>query len=164
MILSFLSLGCLMLSGATLLRFVAHQSSLRIDAWLAMGVGFFVAASLTALWLRTDLLPLDVAAISAAGACLLLALTGSTSFLKRFSSKHPQRPVAENDVTRQIESVGEKALRNLIGIIIVSFLFLILLNNVYREIFAWDAFTTWMYRAKIWVLSNGVETFSSTTR
>ena len=45
MILSFLSLSCLMLSGATLLRFVAHQSNLRVDASLAMGVGFFVAAS-----------------------------------------------------------------------------------------------------------------------
>ena len=153
-----------MLSGATLLRFVAHQSNLRVDASLAMGVGFFVAASLTTLWLRADLLQLDAAAMSAAGACLLLALTGSTSFLKRFSSKHPQRPVAQNDFTRQIESVGERALRNLIGIIIVSFLFLILLNNVYREIFAWDAFTTWMYRAKVWVLSNRVETFSSTTQ
>ena len=42
MILSFLSLGCLMLSGATLFqKFVAHQGSLRVDAWLAMGVGFF---------------------------------------------------------------------------------------------------------------------------
>ena len=33
---------------------------------------------------------------------------------------------------------------------------------MYRETFPWDAFTTWMYRAKVWVLSNGVETFSST--
>ena len=164
MILSFLSLSCLMLSGATLLRFVAHQSNLRVDASLAMGVGFFVAASLTALWLRTDLLPLNVAAISAAGACLLLALTGSTPLLKRLSSKRAQRPAAESDLTRQTESVGERVLRILISIVIVGFFFLILLNNVYREIFPWDAFTTWMYRAKIWVLSNGVETFSSTTR
>ena len=38
-----------MLAGATLFRFIAHQSSRRIDAPLALGVGFFVTASLTAL-------------------------------------------------------------------------------------------------------------------
>ena len=50
----------------------------------------------------------------------------------------------------------------LISAVIVGFFFLILLNNVYRDIFPWDAFTTWMYRAKVWALSNGVEPFSST--
>ena len=162
MILSFLSLGCLMLAGATLFRFIAHQSSRRIDAPLALGVGFFVTASLTALWVRTDLLPLNVAALSAAGACLLISLAGSIPLLRRYSAIHPQRPTGISGLIQQPAYGGEKMITILIGAVTVCFLFLILLNNVYREIFPWDAFTTWMYRAKVWVLSNGVEPFSST--
>ena len=151
-----------MLAGATLFRFIAHQSSRRIDAPLALGVGFFVTASLTALWLRTDLLPLNVAALLAAGACLLISLAGSIPLLRRYSAIQPQQPAAKSGLIQQPEYGGEKMITILISAVIVCFLFLICLNNVYRDIFPWDAFTTWMYRAKVWALSNGVEPFSST--
>ena len=115
MILSFLSLGCLMLAGATLFRFIAHQSSRRIDAPLALGVGFFVTASLTALWVRTDLLPLNVAALSAAGACLLISLAGSIPLLRRYSAIHPQRPTGISGLIQQPAYGGEKMITILIG-------------------------------------------------
>ena len=38
---------------------------------------------------------------------------------------------------------------------------LILSNNLSRTIFPWDAFTTWMYRAKLWVLQDNLSTFMS---
>ena len=127
MILSFLSLGCLMLAGATLIRFVAHHSSRHIDDSLALGAGFFVTASLTALWLRTDLVPLNIAALSAAGACLLISLAGSIPLLRRYSAIHPQRPAVISGLIQQPAHGGKKMITILIGAVIVCFLFLILL-------------------------------------
>ena len=37
-----------------------------------------------------------------------------------------------------------------------------LFNNLTRPIFPWDAFTTWMYRAKAWTLQNAITTMSYT--
>ena len=120
-----------------------------------------MTASLTALWLRTNLLPLNVAALSAAGACLLIALAGSLPI----TTIQPDTSAATRNSKRLLPTTSvrwRKVIAILIGAVIAGFLFLIPLNNVYRDIFPWVAFTTWMYRAKVWALSNGVEPFSST--
>lgn len=37
-----------------------------------------------------------------------------------------------------------------------------LFNNLTRPVFPWDAFTTWMYRAKAWTLQNAITTMAYT--
>ena len=45
-------------------------------------------------------------------------------------------------------------------ILVLLHLAITLGNNVARPIFPWDAFTTWMYRAKAWVLQDSVSTMA----
>lgn len=40
------------------------------------------------------------------------------------------------------------------GLILLSHFALAIVNNLTIEVFPWDAFTTWMYRAKAWILDN----------
>lgn len=41
-------------------------------------------------------------------------------------------------------------------VLLAAHLSITLTNNLLRPIFAWDAFTTWMYRAKAWALQNSI--------
>ena len=45
--------------------------------------------------------------------------------------------------------------------LIAGYLTLILLNNMSREVFPWDAFTTWMFRAKAWVTTDQAVDFAT---
>ena len=38
----------------------------------------------------------------------------------------------------------------------------LIINNIFRPIFPWDAFTTWMYRGKAWALQDHIEPITNT--
>ena len=54
-------------------------------------------------------------------------------------------------------------LKALLLALLVLHCWLILSNNLGRTTFPWDAFTTWMYRAKLWVLQDNLSTLMSVT-
>ena len=45
--------------------------------------------------------------------------------------------------------------------LIAGYLTLILLNNMSQQVFPWDAFTTWMFRAKAWVTTDQAVDFAT---
>ena len=149
MTISLLALTCLTLSGCGLYRFVHGQFNWATNPFLEVGAGFFIGMGLVVLWLSSGLLPLTTASQVLSGLSILLSLvalrTASFSALR----------------TWFLAALRKLAQRRYLGwvCLIGLYLILVLVNNLHRDIFPWDAFTTWMHRAKVWVISNQVLDF-----
>ena len=72
-----------------------------------------------------------------------------------------------SDQVHRLKLSGPFVARNLDPLIVALLLLLALhlaitlSNNLLRPVFPWDAFTTWMYRAKVWALQNSMAPMSS---
>ena len=150
MLISFLALISLTLSGFGLTRWMHRLIGYRTNTAIEAGTGFFFAAALTGTALGTGLLPLATASRTLFALSLLASLV-VLSFLRDPASRFALSG-------HGTLSTGWWAERLLLGVLVL-YLALVLLNNVSRDIFPWDAFTTWLFRAKAWVLTDSALTF-----
>ncbi len=136
--------GFLILSycGATAIKFVADLKHSRVDPLVAWGGGFFLCASAISVGIRFS--PFSLSASS-----WLVLILGIATLVFRavlIVSAKNRSPVF-------IFTSQPLAILGII-ILIAVYLALILVANTAPEIFPWDAFTTWMYRAKLWTSQN----------
>ena len=143
--------------GAALLQILRLKhlpSSLTIGVGYGLGV---VAIGKALLWTSYADLPLSVsswvmvATGITAGIWVLYRRAPSLNFAgigsaKQSASLHPipTRPAHRDPIV-----VG-------LVLLIAAHLCITLANNLTRPIFPWDAFTTWMYRAKAWALQDAI--------
>ena len=144
MTISFLAFACLTVTGCGLYRLAHRQLSWATNPCIEIGTGFFIAMGLVVLWLGSDLVPLTLASQ------LLVALSVVSSLIVIKAFRLPPLSAWPSVATKALTPSWQLGLVLLIGL----YLLIVLINNLNRDIFPWDAFTTWMYRAKAWVVSN----------
>ena len=144
MTISFLAFVCLTVTGCGLYRLVDRQLSWATNPCLEIGTGFFIAMGLVVLWLGGDVMPLTTASQ------LLLALSVVSSLIVLKAFRLPPLGPWLSIAIKALTPSWHLGLILLIGL----YLLIVLINNLNRDVFPWDAFTTWMYRAKAWVVSN----------
>lgn len=147
MAVSFFALVSLTLLGFGVCRLVNRNHNWALGPWIEMGAGFFVSAAIAAFFVSSAMFSVSqasqiVATVSAAIVVVFL-----------FDSNYRETLVALIDITPLTRS------HVLLTLVILGYLLLIFLNNVFRDIFPWDAFTTWIYRAKAWVTTNQASSF-----
>jgi hypothetical protein len=152
MAFTFIGLSLLWLAGFQACRALGARADWKTNVWIDVGAGFFIAAALLILFLTGAPVPLSTASWGAVFGCALIALP-----LLR-SAMHPNR---FNAPVLQLASVRAHLPHLLIIMLITGHLLLVLTNNLTRDIYPWDAFTTWMYRAKVWVLNNALVDFQT---
>ena len=147
MVTTFFAFVALTVCGFGLCRLCTWRVNWPFNTCIEIGTGFYAVAAIITLFLSADLLSISrasqlVAGIATVGA--LLILLNKQHWQKLFS----------------LLKIAEPHRVNALGIsLIVAFLFFVLINNLHRDIFPWDAFTTWMYRAKTWTLENRAAEF-----
>ena len=152
MAISFLAFICMTVTGAAVVSMLGRRFNAQLNLAVALGAGFFAAAATIGLWLVVTPLPLSLASHLAVG----VAVTITLLVLARAD------PLAlKEDIRHAIAHFGHSNISFLLVVVIAGYLLLILVNILYRDVFPWDAFTTWMYRAKAWVVSNHPVTFIS---
>lgn len=152
MAFTFIGLSLLWLAGFQACRAISTRTGCETNIWIEAGAGFFAAAALLILFLTSAPVSLSTASWGAVFGCVLIALP-----LLR-SATHPNR---FNAPALQLAAVRAHLPHLLIITLITGHLLLVLTNNLTRDIYPWDAFTTWMYRAKVWVLNNALIDFQT---
>ena len=149
MTISLLAFACLTLTGCGLYRAVRRPLHWVTNPCLEIGTGFFIGMGLVVLWLSIGLLPLTTGSQSLFALGVLFSLvalrTTSLSAVPKWLITGPRRLTVS----------WHHGLICLIGL----YLLFVLINNLHRDIFPWDAFTTWMHRAKAWVVSDHIFDF-----
>ena len=152
MAISFLAFICMTVTGAAVVSMLGRRFNAQLNLALALGAGFFAAATTVGLWLIVAPLPLSLASHLAVGVIVTITLL----VLARTD------PLAlKEDIRHAIAHLGHSKMSFLLVVVTAGYLLLILVNILSRDVFPWDAFTTWMYRAKAWVVSNQPVTFIS---
>ena len=77
-------------------------------------------------------------------------------FLVRGSTFFPLRQLSYQRLSATFGTWKRDPLIVALLILLAAHLAITLTNNFLRPIFPWDAFTTWMYRAKAWALQNSI--------
>jgi hypothetical protein len=144
---SFFALVCLTLLGFGVCRRINRSRSWVLNPAVEIGTGFFVSAAFTALFLSSAIFSVSQAShiFFAVSALIVASLM--------FDSDYRQT------LLRLFSVAPANSMRMLLTLVIATYLLLIFLNNSVREIFPWDAFTTWMYRAKAWVMADQATAF-----
>ena len=151
LIFTLIGLSTLSLAGFQLCSLIASALNEELNPWLKAGAGFFVAAALLIQWLSHAPIPLSTASWSVVFISALVSL--------------PLLQMTRRPVQTTISGLlRRKKLRTylpyfLLITLIATHLLFVLANNLTRDIFPWDAFTTWMYRAKVWVLNDEMLNF-----
>ena len=151
MAMSFLALLSLAIAGAGLYHHFNRRMNWTLIPSLEIGAGFFVAAVMASAALSTAVLSVSHASY------LVITISVLLSGVLLFSRAALHYPGS----MRFWKTTGTSIPGGVALTIMAAYLLLILLNNLYRDIFPWDAFTTWMYRAKVWVLTNEAVGFFS---
>jgi hypothetical protein len=140
-------------------------------AWL-LGYGFFLGYALTGalLWVTARLLdtfPFFALLAFLLVACAALALrlrlrgTGGAAAGASAGPASPAGPHARFDAGAGFRAgAGGRALGIAVLLAVAAHLLLPLLEVVHRPVFPWDAWLNWMYRAKVWYLTDGLATFA----
>lgn len=151
MALSFIGLSILWLAGFQICRGLSRLLRNPTNSWLEAGAGFFIAMGLLIIWLTHSPLSLSGAGWITVSLGVLLA----APLLRDALGRRHSPPARALDI-RLFWAYLPHAL---IVLLIALHLFFVLANNLSRDIYPWDAFTTWMYRAKVWVLNNALLEF-----
>ncbi|GAB3282037.1 hypothetical protein [Parahaliea aestuarii] len=155
MALFFLGLGILVpwYTGFIWLQIIAQvRASARPaphELLLRAGYGYFIGCSLVqGLVHLSSAVQGNISFAAIVGTLLILSLTGTVLAALQYRIKAPApTPVSLPASTRyRVICIG------LLGLTALH-LIPLLLENQYRPIYPWDAWQTWMYRAKAWFLS-----------
>lgn len=153
-------LTILFLSATTLLGTIVTKCLLWKRApgntQIQIGAGFFIGAAITGLFAAHSGFSVritGICAITVAAAWLIQAL-------RREHSKYIAwvKPLPAKALFYKIGSLSTRPLATsaLVATLIITHWVVALVNNLARPIFPWDAFTTWMYRAKAWTLTDTI--------
>lgn len=154
----FMATAALFLSavfGYLLIDACLRATKQNLPATLIAGAALPLGLTLTSLCLRLvnlTVISLHQASWIVVGA-LLLAVTVlclGRNFLKQ---KNYDQVVAQKALWSDFEPPPAWLVFGA-GLILLSHFSLAIVNNLTIEVFPWDAFTTWMYRAKAWILDN----------
>ena len=112
---------------------------LAIGSWLLRSINHLLPSLQQAAWLAVGLLL----------ACVVIAVLAARK-------RRRGRPITPNVmVSTSAQATSSKRwFYALTGLLAGTHIAISAFNNLTRDIFPWDAFTTWMYRAKAWVLDN----------
>ena len=152
MALSLLSFIAITIAGFGAFHASARRAGLHTDTWINLGLGFLIAVASVGLLMKHSWLPLSVMShaillISCCAAALTIFL------LNRGDAKC---------WSLDVPPFAQATWLNFFCLSLVSgYLALILISNMTREIFPWDAFTTWMFRAKVWVSTDQPVSFAT---
>jgi len=151
MIFTFIGLATLSLAGFQICRLISSALNAELNLWLKAGAGFFISAALLIQWLSYAPVSLSAASWSAVFVSALASLP-----LFQLTSR-PEQAAISGLLQRKRLSPYLPSL--LLITLIAAHLLLVLASNLTRDIYPWDAFTTWMYRAKVWVLNDEMLNF-----
>jgi hypothetical protein len=152
MALTFLSFCALAFTGFGLCEALTRRLALPANTLINLGLGFFVAMAVVGLivsqnWFALSAVSQAILVVS----CCMAAITalGFVRGSPLFQSAH---------VPLNSRMVWFNAL---CLCLVAGYLALILFNNMSRQVFPWDAFTTWMFRAKAWVTTDQAVAFAT---
>ena len=151
MIFTFIGLATLSLAGFQICRLISSALNAELNLWLKAGAGFFIAAALVIQWLNYSPFSLSSASWSAVFVSALASLP-----LFQLTRRPEQTVISELLQRKQLSPYWPYFL---LITLIAAHLLLVLASNLTRDIYPWDAFTTWMYRAKVWVLNDEMLNF-----
>ena len=151
MIFTFIGLATLSLAGFQICRLISSALNAELNLWLKAGAGFFISAALLIQWLSYAPVSLSAASWSAVFVSALASLP-----LFRLTRRPEQAAISG---LLQRKRLSPYLPSFLLITLIAAHLLLVLASNLTRDIFPWDAFTTWMYRAKVWVLNDEMLNF-----
>ena len=151
MIFTFIGLATLSLAGFQICRLIASALNTELNLWLKAGAGFFISAALLIQWLSYAPVSLSAASWSAVFVSALASLP-----LFRLTRRPEQAAISG---LLQRKRLSPYLPSFLLITLIAAHLLLVLASNLTRDIYPWDAFTTWMYRAKVWVLNDEMLNF-----
>ena len=151
MIFTFIGLATLSLAGFQICRLISSALNAELNLWLKAGAGFFISAALLIQWLSYAPVSLSAASWSAVFVSALASLP-----LFRLTRRPEQAAISG---LLQRKRLSPYLPSFLLITLIAAHLLLALASNLTRDIYPWDAFTTWMYRAKVWVLNDEMLNF-----
>ena len=151
MIFTIIGLSTLSLAGFQICRLISSALNAELNLWLKAGAGFFIAAALLIQWLSYAPISLSSASWSAVFVSALVSLP-----LFQITRRPEQAAISGLLQRKQLSAYLPYFL---LITLIAAHLLLVLASNLTRDIFPWDAFTTWMYRAKVWVLNDEMLNF-----
>ena len=121
---------------------IAGYSNARIDAFISWGLGLSLSATALILWFAVSPFSLNI------GSWLILSIGVYALIRTAF------RVYSNIQLERRVLPVGISPVKVGLLLLITLHMALVVMAHIAADIFPWDAFTTWMYRAKAWVLSN----------
>ena len=142
MALTLLSFFALAIAGFGGCQALTRRMALPTNALINLGLGFFVAMAVVSLIVSQNWF-----ALSAASQAILLVSCGAAAVTALgFIREGPLLQSAHVPLNSRMVWFNALCL-----CLVAGYLTLILVNNMSRQVFPWDAFTTWMFRAKAWV-------------
>lgn len=141
--------SCTVLGSISLGLLIRYFGS-SVPASLIVSIGFAVGASLTTITaklLSNFGIPLQYTSLL----FVAIAIGGSLWTLRRLD----QYNIPEHVASIRLMFTSDKLSLACLGLMLAHIAGA-LMQNLTRPIFPWDAFTTWMYRSKAWVLDNQI--------
>ncbi|MDG2460839.1 MAG: hypothetical protein P8M73_08155 [Luminiphilus sp.] len=151
MTMSFLGLLILAIAGSGLYHQFNRRMNWELPPCVELGAGVFIGAVMASSILGSGVLSVTQSSQLVVALCLVASgvlLLG-------------QRAIYRSTLSYMTGLATPSRVGSLLILAIAAYLLLILVNNLSRDVFPWDAFTTWMYRAKAWVTTNRALEFVS---
>ena len=148
-VFSFLTLA---IAGFGVCQALTRQLELPTNALINLGLGFFMAMAVVSCIVSQNWLPIS----TVSQAIFLMSCCAAAVTALDFNGG--SRPALS-----AVMRMGSRVtwFHSLCLCLIAGYLTLILLNNMSRQVFPWDAFTTWMFRAKAWVTTDQAVDFAT---
>ena len=152
MALTLLSFFALAIAGFGVCQASTRLLELPTNALIKLGLGFFVAMAAVSCIVSQNWLPIS----RVSQAILLVSCCAAAVTALDFNRGSPLALSAVMPPGSRMTWFHGVCL-----CLIAGYLTLILLNNMSRQVFPWDAFTTWMFRAKAWVTTDQAVDFAT---
>ena len=152
MALTLLSFFALAIAGFGVCQASTRRLGLPAGALINLGLGFFVAMAAVSFIVSQNWLPIS----TVSRAILLVSCCAAAATALDFNRGSHLALSAVISLGSRITWFSAVCL-----CLIAGYLTLILLSNMSQQVFPWDAFTTWMFRAKAWVTTDQAVDFAT---
>ena len=152
MALTLLSFFALAIAGFGVCQASTRRLGLPADALINLGLGFFVAMAVVSFIVSQNWLPIS----TVSQAILLVSCCAAAATALDFKRGSHLSLSAVMPLGSRLTLFHAVCL-----CLIAGYLTLILLSNMSQQVFPWDAFTTWMFRAKAWVTTDQAVDFAT---
>ena len=145
MALTLLSFFTLAIAGFGACQAFTRRLALPTNALINLGLGFFAAMAVVGFVVSQNWAALSTVSL----AILLVSCCGAAVTAAGFIRRRTPFLLARGSFNSRLAWFNTMCLCAVSG-----YLTLGLLNNMSSQVFPWDAFTTWMFRAKAWVTTD----------